>query len=112
MFFENTVPCSQLHLVGGAMGKRYDDQLRQNLHGIPGSREVDDPCGDRLSFARSGGSDHGKVPVELFGEATPGGGIARFVHQNISSSSRTSAGWVNSQRCSRMSGSIASVASG
>src|ERR1700719_2841755 len=112
MLFENALPGPLLHFVGGAIGKSHDHELRQYLEGIPRSCEVDDAIGDGVGFAGTRGGDHGEVAVEFFREATPGGMILWHVHQKISSSSRTSAGWVNSQRCSRMSGSIASVASG
>ena len=112
MLFQNALPCSLLHFVGRAMGKRDHDKLRQYIEGIAGPGELDDALGNCVGFARTGGSDHGEIAVEFFGETAPGGMVARLVHQNISSSSRTSAGCVNSQRCSRMSGSIASVARG
>ena len=112
MLFENALPCSLLHLVRGAMGKGDHDKLGQDLKGVFGSGELDHALGYRLGFAGTGGGDDGEIAVEFFGKAPPGGVIERSAHQNISSSSRTSAGCVSSQRCSRMSGSIASVASG
>src|SRR5438876_554569 len=102
MLFENALPCSLLHLIGGAMGKRDYYKLRQDLEGLLGSGELHDALGNRLGFARTGGSDHREIAVEFFGEPASGGIVARFVHQNISSSSRTNAGCVRSQRCSRM----------
>ena len=112
MLFENALSCPLLHLVSGAMSKRDYDELWQNIEGVSGPREVRDTLGNRVSFAGTGGGDHREIAVEFLGEAPPGRMIARLAHQNISSSSRTSAGCVSSQRCSRMSGSIARVARG
>ena len=112
MLSENALPCSLLHLIGGTVGKGDHDKLRQDLKGIFGLGELHNALSNCLGFARARGGDHGKIAVEFFGEPASGGLVARLDHQNISSSSRTSAGCVSSQRCSRMSESIASVASG
>ena len=112
MLLENALACSLLHLIGGAVSKRDHDELRQGHEGFLGFGELHDTFCNCLGFARAGGGDHGEIAVEFFGEPTSGGMVARLVHQNRSSSSRTSAGCVSSQRCSRMSESIATVASG
>ena len=105
MFFENALPCPLLHFVGSAMGKGDDDKVRQDVDGVCGSRELDDALSDRVRFARAGGSDHGKIAIELSSEPAPGRMVSQLVHQNISSSSRTSEMWTS--RSCRMSRTFA-----
>ena len=112
LFFENALPGALLHFVGSPVRERDHDKSRQDLEGAGRASDLHHSLGDRMRLAGARGSDDREIAVEFFGETAPLGMIVRQVHQKMSSSSRTSAGWVRSHRCSRMSGSIASVASG
>src|SRR5436190_22868115 len=77
MLFENALPCSLLHLIGGAVGKCDNDKFRQDLEGVFGSGELHDALGNCLGFARARGSDNGEITVKFFRELASGGMVAR-----------------------------------
>jgi hypothetical protein len=76
MLLQNALSCSLLHLIGGAVSKSYDDEVREDFDGVPALGQLDDALANRVGFARAGGRDHGKIAIEFFGESAPGGMIA------------------------------------
>src|SRR5262249_32207799 len=61
--FENTLARALLHFVRGAVGEGDHHQPWQPFRSLP--RNLYDPFRDRCRFARPGGGDHGKIPLQF-----------------------------------------------
>ena len=80
-FFEDLLPGALLHLVRRAIREGHDHETRQDLSRISRPRDLQNAVRDCARLTRSGGSHHGKIPVEFIGESTPIGLIAWLFHQ-------------------------------
>src|SRR5260370_1022076 len=112
IFLEQRLPRALLHFVRRTIGEGDDDQTRQSFRGVRRTRDRQDAPRDRSGFARTRRCDYRKIVVQLAGETSAHGFIARLHHVSHSSFSSTSAGCASAHLSSKMSLSMCNVARG